>query len=459
MNGSRNRYTSAPLHSLKNKKMPQQQNTQPQAQPQADFAQPQQPLQQNTQQPYNQQNSHFAPQQQGYAPYQQQNPYGYQQNAYQQKDPYGYQQNVWQQPYAAAHAQNMQPAPRPAQQSKGEKPFMWLVGVVTLLLPLLFIAALIIGNVVVHGVFIAGALGVILTLLIARPFNKNARYTLAFIYAALIAVMAVALFFALPAQSRTQPASAGLDPQALFGGSSALESVSGVQYNQPEKPNEPLAGSVPQPEGTAVPVVSAAQMRLNTFMNFWAESQLDSMLDLALPSWVSNQENPKSELFILLANRTPISYTVETISGSDADTSRTVTLTVLIDKKNTSDPAYYQMQVLMLRINDTWYVDPNSLGATKMSTTPQPGDQEAGTIPFVPTQAPTEAPTMSANTVLYYNPDGGSYYHGSENCSRVAAEYLPLTPFYYSDLNSTKYKNLLACNKCDAPARPVITGY
>ena len=81
------------------------------------------------------------------------------------------------------------------------------------------------------------------------------------------------------------------------------------------------------------------------------------------------------------------------------------------------------------------------------------------TIPFVPTQAPTEVPTVSANTVLYYNPDGGSYYHASENCSRVAAEYLPLSPFYFSDLNSTKYKNLLACNKCDAPARPVITGY
>ena len=76
-----------------------------------------------------------------------------------------------------------------------------------------------------------------------------------------------------------------------------------------------------------------------------------------------------------------------------------------------------------------------------------------------PTQAPTEVPTVSANTVLYYNPDGGSYYHASENCSRVAAEYLPLSPFYFSDLNSTKYKNLLACNKCDAPARPVITGY
>ena len=459
MNGSRNRYTSAPLYGQKNIKMPQQAQKQQPQQPQ----QMQQP--QHGYDPY-QQGGRFAPRQNAQQPYQQpqqQNPYG-------QGDPYGYQQtnayqNPWQQPYAAPRQNMQQPYQQPQQQGREkpqqtqEKPFLWLLGVSTLLLPLLFIAALIIGNWVLHGVFIAGALGVILTLLIARPFNKNARYTLAFIYAALAVVMAAALFFSLPSLDRTKPANAAYDPQTLFGGSSALESVSGAQQTLAENPETFGGESIPAPASTAVPAVSAAQMRLNTFMNYWAESQLDSMLDLCLPTWVSSLENPKSELFILLANRTPMSYTVENISGSDADTSRTVTLTVLIDKKNTTEPAYYQMQVLMLRINDSWYVDPNSLGATKMTTTPQPGDLEAGTIPFVPTQAPTEVPTVSANTVLYYNPDGGSYYHASENCSRVAAEYLPLSPFYFSDLNSTKYKNLLACNKCDAPARPVITGY
>ena len=439
VSSNRNRYTSAPMYGLKNKKLPVSQSAPQEA--------PRQPQQPQPQQGY--------PQQGGYMQ-------GYPQQPYPQQpahdpwnpQPYPQQQNTWQQSPWQAQQPQQQPQQKPAPR-QGHR-YNWLIAVVTLVLPILFIAALIAGKAVLHGVFIVSALSVITVLLIARPFSTNARYTLALVYGAMAVVMAVALLFSLPARdSRQVPASANLDAQALFGGSSALDSVSVQQ----QTPVDPETENAPAAEGnTQTADESMASMRLNTFMNYWAESQLDSMLELCLPSWVNNLENPKSELFILLANRAPISYTVENISGSEADSSRTVTLTVLIDKKNTSEPAYYQMQVLMLRLNDTWYVDPNSLGATKMATTPQPGDQEAGTIPFVPTQAPTEAPTISANTYLYYNPDGGLYYHAQENCRSVAEEYLPLKAFYYSDLNNTTFKNLLACHKCDAPARPVITG-
>ena len=449
VSSNRNRYTSAPMYGLKNKKLPVSKSMPQEA--------PQQPVQQPVQQPQQQ----YQPQQ-GYP---QQG--GYMQQGYPQQQPaqdpwnpqpYPQQQNVWQQSPWQQPQQPQQQRPQMQQNPKARQGhrYNWLIAVVTLVLPILFIAALIAGSPILHGVFIVSALSVITVLLIARPFSTNARYTLALVYGAMAVVMAVALLFSLPARdSRQVPASANLDAQALFGGSSALDSVSVQQ----QTPVDPETENAPAVQGnTQSADESMASMRLNTFMNYWAESQLDSMLELCLPSWVNNLENPKSELFILLANRAPISYTVENISGSEADSSRTVTLTVLIDKKNTSEPAYYQMQVLMLRLNDTWYVDPNSLGATKMATTPQPGDQEAGTIPFVPTQAPTEAPTISANTYLYYNPDGGLYYHAQENCRSVAEEYLPLKAFYYSDLNNTTFKNLLACHKCDAPARPVITG-
>lgn len=463
VSSQRNRYTSAPLYGLKNKKMPQQQPLQSGQQfQQPHQSQPQQPYPQQgyPQQPYPQQGYAQQPYQQN--PYQQQFP---QQGGQQFRQPYSqpWQQNPYQQQFPQQPQQVYQTQPnygqaKAQQQTQKRHSYNWLIAVVTLALPVLFLAALISGQMVLQGMFIVCALAVISVLLFARPFSKNARYTLALIYGALLVITVVALLFTLPANDVRQVSAQGnMDASALFGGDSALSSVSAQQPQQPQdaaaQEDVPAAA-----ESTDSPNASMASMRLNTFMNYWAESRLDSMLELCLPSWVNNLENPKSELFILLANRTPMSYTVESISGSDADTSRTVTLTVLIDKKNTSDPAYYQMQVLMLRINDTWYVDPNSLGATKMSTTPQPGDQEVGTIPFVPTQAPTEAPTFAANMLLYYNPDGGLYYHAKEDCYTVAEEYLPLKAFYYSDLNNTTFKNLLACNKCEAPARPVITG-
>jgi hypothetical protein len=57
----------------------------------------------------------------------------------------------------------------------------------------------------------------------------------------------------------------------------------------------------------------------------------------------------------------------------------------------------------------------------------------------------------SGNTPLYYNPDGGKYYHSVENCSDVRKKYLPLTAFTYSELEDPKYADLAPCTAC-APA-------
>ena len=40
------------------------------------------------------------------------------------------------------------------------------------------------------------------------------------------------------------------------------------------------------------------------------------------------------------------------------------------------------------------------------------------------------------------------------NCPAVDERYWPLDKFYYSDLNTAKFKNLLRCTKCNAPERP-----
>ena len=52
----------------------------------------------------------------------------------------------------------------------------------------------------------------------------------------------------------------------------------------------------------------------------------------------------------------------------------------------------------------------------------------------------------------YYNPNGGSYYHGVENCRSVKERYLPLTAFTYGELETDAFKELEPCSAC-APAK------
>ncbi|GHU73855.1 hypothetical protein AGMMS49992_13750 [Clostridia bacterium] len=58
------------------------------------------------------------------------------------------------------------------------------------------------------------------------------------------------------------------------------------------------------------------------------------------------------------------------------------------------------------------------------------------------------------NTALYYNPDGGRYYHADENCPSVKNQYLPLTGVMrYAQLRDT-FSKLVACNTCTPPIAP-----
>jgi flagellar hook assembly protein FlgD len=54
---------------------------------------------------------------------------------------------------------------------------------------------------------------------------------------------------------------------------------------------------------------------------------------------------------------------------------------------------------------------------------------------------------------LYYNPDGGQYYHSDQNCSSVKNKYLPLTGFTYGELESSPYDRLTPCSSCNPPKR------
>ena len=54
---------------------------------------------------------------------------------------------------------------------------------------------------------------------------------------------------------------------------------------------------------------------------------------------------------------------------------------------------------------------------------------------------------------LYYNPDGGQYYHSDAYCKSVKDRYLPLTGFTYGELETGSFAKLDACASCAPPKR------
>ena len=59
-----------------------------------------------------------------------------------------------------------------------------------------------------------------------------------------------------------------------------------------------------------------------------------------------------------------------------------------------------------------------------------------------------EHPYPDDDMPLYYNPDGGQYYHADEYCSSVRSKYLPLTAFTYAELDDEPYASLTPCPYC-----------
>ncbi|MEG1776554.1 MAG: hypothetical protein RR367_08605 [Clostridia bacterium] len=234
---------------------------------------------------------------------------------------------------------------------------------------------------------------------------------------------------------------------------------------QPSAPNDPaLAAAAPtQPEPTETPApvddgASEAQGRLSTFMTNWAGNRVEDMVSLVQPSWASAQDNPSNRLFMLLANRTPESFTIENISGTDADNSRTVTMTANINKNNGKSATLYRFMVIMVKEGGEWYVDPNSLATNDKGTTTDGTVVNTSKVVGLATPAPrtTVSPAPPGSTTLYYNTNGGSFYHLDANCSKVRSEYLPLTgTFLYSELENDPYKKLQPCLACGAPTQPL----
>ena len=223
------------------------------------------------------------------------------------------------------------------------------------------------------------------------------------------------------------------------------EELTGLyQQVQAEMERRGLIPAGPEADSETEKEKTAAAKRLTEFFSYWSVNDLDNMLALSAPSWQEHMENPRTALFGKLLNRTPMSMTMDSIAGDPAAGTVRVTLTSLINRNNGKDPLWYRMELVMVKENGVWYLDPRSLvneecmGVTP-DTTPEPAPTPEG---------------LTDGTLLYYVPGGGEYYHLDPNCRRVNGRFLPLEDsFTWAEVNDEAYCGLQPCQVCGAPKR------
>lgn len=203
-------------------------------------------------------------------------------------------------------------------------------------------------------------------------------------------------------------------------------------------------------------VKSGAEIALENFMEKWRKGIIADMVEYTAMSWRNplGDTGAKNQLFWKFQQKPLVDWRqISSPTGTEESTARTITVQADIKYGSNDETRTYEYDAIVLFENGEWLVDPDSLssGVLVQAATATPDPNATPT----PSPAPTPTPTINPKTVLYYNTDGGSYYHADKNCPRVNSKYLPLKgSFKYSELNDTKYKKLEPCDRCGAPARP-----
>ena len=197
---------------------------------------------------------------------------------------------------------------------------------------------------------------------------------------------------------------------------------------------------------------SGAEIALENFMEKWRKGIIADMVSYTAPSWREAQaDSAQQQLFWKFAQKPLQDWRqVSAPTGTDPSTARTITIEA--DVSYSGEILTYRYDAIALYEQEAWYIDPDSLssGVLQVPSTPTP---DPNATPE-PTPEPTPTPTPGPKTKLYYNKDGGRYYHADQNCPSVADEYLPLSgSFTYGDINKSPYTRLSPCERCEAPSR------
>ena len=133
--------------------------------------------------------------------------------------------------------------------------------------------------------------------------------------------------------------------------------------------------------------------RLTAFLQYWNMGSLDDMLNLCASGWKDKAEEPRMELFRILANRTPQSYELAEISGTAEDAAVTASVKLLMDRNNGTAPRMYLFRVILEKESDgNWYVNPDSLLACDAAEDGFPAEP----TPEPSTMSPVEEYTVQA---------------------------------------------------------------
>ncbi|MBR3017742.1 MAG: hypothetical protein IKH57_11835 [Clostridia bacterium] len=336
-------------------------------------------------------------------------------------------------------AQTQQPAQETAQ---GMKRHVFLSIVLTLILPALFLVSLIVPSNELRWAFLAVTALSVLAMWVLGAFVRSARNTLTAVYAALALVIGIALFINQQSPeslrtiaARNPPSAVQQDPQALM---------------------DAMPTETPEPTEDPSLQVSGAQKRLSGFFEAWMKNQIQVILTYCSPAWVNSTTSPTNVLFQSLSGNIPLEYYVEEDSGSDASASRIIT--VRASFQDGAETKAYRINVRMVKTNDVWYVDPNSLDLVPVNEEAEQLASVQNSMVINTTIAPKVTDDPNApKVVVYYNKAGkGKYYHADRVCPAVDSQWWPLTEFSFDLINSQEYKNLLPCQKCGAPARPSV---
>lgn len=200
-------------------------------------------------------------------------------------------------------------------------------------------------------------------------------------------------------------------------------------------------------------VKSEAEIALENFMEKWRKGIVADMVEYTAKSWQDSlSDQPSQQLFWKFAQK-PLLDWRQMAAPTGTDESNARTISIQADVNYGGKARTYQYDALVLCEDGKWAVDPDSLstGVLVEAATPTPDPNVTPT----PTPEPTPTPTPGPKTKLYYNKSGGKYYHATQDCSKVAKQYLPLSgSFTYKDINKSPYNKLEPCDKCNPPARP-----
>ena len=435
--------------------------------------------QQGYQQPYGQQGYQQPYGQQGYQqPYAQQS---YQQQPYDQQgfvQPGGYQQPYEQQGYQQPNPaynqqgysqQNPQETDLPPEQqyaqytpdgqrvyptsgrsgfrvqpaARREIPWDTIAKVLMFgVLPILFILSMVFAWTAVKWVVLVGAVASIAAMWLRELVTPNARLVLSLLLAS-AAVVCLVSALATNASDNQNPAQPNQSGQMQQGSTSGNNLD--VNLTATDTPN-------PAPTPTATPVDDSEECyaQLHSFFTLWKNNAISQMVNLTSPSWRSSikggTDAVTQKLFgEVLTNRTPVSWDFTAITGTSNDIARMVTVRAVINKNNTLGESVYLWKVRMVKEDGVWYVDPATLQSNEQESTATPTNALA-TQPVLNTSHP--------DLLIYYNPEGGTFYHINPNCESVNPKYRPLSGVIkWSQIEDDPYDKLEQCKRCGAPLR------